>query len=68
MRVMAVALTAKSADIINHKVLYGSVYKKDFYRIGECVESMIEICLLILAIEMLYLYMQRKNTNNPNIN
>ncbi|GEM_PF-2403446 len=54
MLVAIIALLAKAADVINHKIIYGSSFKKDSLRIGEGVESVFEICLLIIAIETFF--------------
>lgn len=51
MLIAIVALLAKMADILNYKVIYGSAFVRDRLRVGEGVESLIEVCLLILAIE-----------------
>ena len=51
MLIAIIALLAKMADILNYKVIYGTAFVKDKLRLGEGVESLIEICLLILAIE-----------------
>jgi hypothetical protein len=53
MLIAIIALLAKVADIANHKVVYGSSFREDSLHLGEGVESIFELCLLILAIECL---------------
>ena len=55
MQIAIIALLAKTADIVNYKVVYGSSFEKDHLHLGEGVESIIEICLLIMAVECFYL-------------
>ena len=59
MLIALVALTAKFADIINHKIIYGTSFTKDTLRLGEGLESTFEVCLFILAVE--YFFLIRKN-------
>jgi len=59
MLIAIIALTAKFADIINHKIIYGTSFTRDTLSLGEGLESTFELCLLILAIECLFF--ARKN-------
>ena len=59
MQIAIIALLAKVADIFNHKVVYGSSFEKDSLHLGEGVESILELCLLILAIESFLLTKRR---------
>jgi hypothetical protein len=54
MLIAMIALLAKAGDIINHKIIYGLSFERDNLRLGEAVESIMELCLLILAFEILY--------------
>jgi hypothetical protein len=54
MLIAIIALLAKVADVANHKIVYGSSFKEDKLHFGEGVESLFELCLLILAIECFY--------------
>jgi hypothetical protein len=59
MLIAIIALTAKFADIINHKIIYGTSFTRDTLSLGEGLESTFELCLLILAVECLFF--ARKN-------
>jgi hypothetical protein len=54
MLIAIIALLAKSGDIVNHKIIYGSSFKSDSLHLGEALESIFELCLLILALESFY--------------
>jgi len=54
MLIAIIALLAKAGDIINHKIVYGSSFETDNLRLGEGLESIFELCLLILAFEIFY--------------
>jgi len=62
MLIAIVALFAKAGDIVNHKIIYGSSFTSDSLHLGEALESIFELCLLILAFESFYLY--KKHTTN----
>ena len=51
---------AKSADFINYKVIYGNLFTKDTLHVGEAFESNIEFCLLLLAVEFLFVKKHNK--------
>ncbi len=52
--VSLVLLLATWCNIFNHKVIYGQSFTVDNLRLGEALESTLEICLLILAIEYFF--------------
>jgi hypothetical protein len=62
MLIAMIALFAKAGDIINHKIIYGPYFERDNLRLGEAVESIMELCLLILSFEVLY-YLKNNITN-----
>ena len=59
MRIAIVALIAKSGDFVNYKVIYGVSFESDHLHLGEGVESIFEICFLILSFE-LFFYIRNK--------
>jgi hypothetical protein len=54
MLIAIIALFAKAGDIVNHNIIYGSSFKSDSLHLGEALESIFELCLLILAFETFY--------------
>ena len=52
---LAIALTGllvKAADLLNHEVIYGASFSRDSLRVGETVESLFQVLLLWLAVEL----------------
>jgi hypothetical protein len=54
MLIATIVLFAKAGDIVNHQIVYGASVKQDNLRLGETVESITELCLLILVFEIFY--------------
>jgi len=54
MLIAIIALIAKAGDIVNHKIVYGPSFERDSLHLGEAVESILELCLLILTFEIFY--------------
>lgn len=49
-----IALLIKIANSICYKVIYGNNYKNDFLHVGEAYESLLEICLVLVVVELLF--------------
>ncbi|MCK5231663.1 MAG: hypothetical protein KAR13_15425 [Desulfobulbaceae bacterium] len=47
------ALLAQMANHVNYKIIYGSQFSRDYLHIGEGFESILEVCLLLVALECL---------------
>lgn len=47
------ALVAVMANYASFKVVYGVSFSEDVHRVGEMMESILEFCLLIIAVESL---------------
>jgi len=48
-----IALLIKIANSVCYKVIYSNNYKSDFLHIGEAFESLLEICLVLVVVELL---------------
>jgi len=49
-----IALSIKIANSICYKVIYGNNFKSDFLHIGEAFESLLEICFVLVVVELLF--------------
>lgn len=65
MLIAIIALLAKAGDFVNHKIVYGSAFKSDNLHLGEALESIFEVCLLILAFEIFF-YLKNSSTDLGN--
>ena len=46
------ALLIKAVDLVNHEIIYGISFATDILHVGEMVESMYQICIFWLAVEI----------------
>lgn len=53
MLIALIAILAKAANMVNYQLIYGSLFAEDILHLGEALESIFELSLLILAIESL---------------
>lgn len=51
LKIALIVLCAIMANYLNMKLVYGVTLVEDTYRVGEMMESILEFCLLVLALE-----------------
>ena len=57
-----IVLSIKITRSINYKTIYGSNYSRDYIHLGEASESLLELCLLLVAVELLIKYTKLQRT------